>query len=434
MKVGFVSLGCCKNLVDSEIIMGMLRENGHEIVSNPKAAEAIVINTCGFIEPAKEESINTIFEMASYKEANLKKLIVCGCLAQRYTETLEQEIPEIDAIIPIREYDHLAEHLKNILEDEGKGSFYKSERVLSGKPWHAYIKISDGCSNRCTYCAIPLIRGDQKSRTIEDIIQEAKQLADAGIKELTLIAQDTTKYGLDNYGKLMLATLIREIDKIEGFHWIRILYMYPDEIEDDVLVAMKESKKVLPYFDIPMQHANNEQLLSMNRRGTKEDVLKLVEKIHSMFENPTLRTTMIVGFPKESEEAFEELVDFIKEVKWDRMGAFTYSKEEDTPAYDFDGEIPEEIQQRRLARLMEVQKEISLSNNQAKIGKTIEVLVEEKEALNNKYRGRSSADAPDEVDGQVIFTCDEDLELGSFVQVKIQDASEYDLFGTWIES
>lgn len=434
MKVGFVSLGCCKNLVDSEIIMGMLRENGHEIVSNPKAAEAIVINTCGFIEPAKEESINTIFEMASYKEANLKKLIVCGCLAQRYTETLEQEIPEIDAIIPIREYDHLAEHLKNILEDEGKGSFYKSERVLSGKPWHAYIKISDGCSNRCTYCAIPLIRGDQKSRTIEDIIQEAKQLADAGIKELTLIAQDTTKYGLDNYGKLMLATLIREIDKIEGFHWIRILYMYPDEIEDDVLVAMKESKKVLPYFDIPMQHANNEQLLSMNRRGTKEDVLKLVEKIHSMFENPTLRTTMIVGFPKESEEAFEELVDFIKEVKWDRMGAFTYSKEEDTPAYDFDGEIPEEIQQRRLARLMEVQKEISLSNNQAKIGKTIEVLVEEKEALNNKYRGRSSADAPDEVDGQVIFTCDEDLELGSFVQVKIQDASEYDLFGRWIES
>lgn len=434
MKVGFVSLGCCKNLVDSEIIMGMLRENGHEIVSNPKVADAIVINTCGFIEPAKEESINTIFEMASYKEANLKKLIVCGCLAQRYTETLEKEIPEIDAIIPIRDYDKLAEHLKPILEDEGKGSFYKSERVLSGKPWHAYIKISDGCSNRCTYCAIPLIRGDQKSRTIEDIIQEAKQLADAGIKELTLIAQDTTKYGLDNYGKLMLATLIREIDKIEGFHWIRILYMYPDEIEDDVLVAMKESKKVLPYFDIPMQHANNEQLLSMNRRGTKEDVLKLVQKIHSMFENPTLRTTMIVGFPKETEEAFEELVDFIKEVKWDRMGAFTYSKEEDTPAYDFDGEIPEEIQQRRLARLMEVQKEISLSNNQAKIGKTIEVLVEEKEALNNKYRGRSSADAPDEVDGQVIFTCDEDLELGSFVQVKIQDASEYDLFGTWIES
>lgn len=434
MKVGFVSLGCCKNLVDSEMIMGMLRENNHTIVSNPAVADAIIINTCGFIEPAKEESINTIFEMAKYKENNLKKLVVCGCLAQRYTETLKEEIPEIDAIIPIRDYDNLAGILKDILDDEGKGGFCKSERVLSGKPWHAYIKISDGCSNRCAYCAIPLIRGDQKSRTIEDVVEEAKHLASIGIKELTLIAQDTTKFGLDNYGKLKLADLIREVDKIEGFNWIRILYMYPDEIEDDVLVAMKESKKVLPYFDIPMQHANNEMLVSMNRRGTKEDVLKLVEKIRDMFENPTLRTTMIVGFPGETEEAFEELVDFVKEVKWDRMGAFTYSKEEDTPAYDFDGEIDEAIQNERLSRLMSIQRDISLEINKSKIGRVIEVLVEEKEGLTNKYRGRSSADAPDEVDGQVIFTCDKELELGSFVKVQITDASEYDLFGVWKES
>lgn len=430
MKVGFVSLGCCKNLVDSEMIMGMLRENGHQLVAEPRQADAIIINTCGFIEPAKEESINTIFEMAQYH----KKLIVCGCLAQRYTDVLKEEIPEIDAIIPIRDYKDLAERLKEVLNDEGKGSFGKSERVLTGNPWQGYIKISDGCSNRCAYCAIPLIRGDQKSRPIEDIIEEAKYMASIGVKELTLIAQDTTKYGLDNYGSLKLADLIRAVDQVEGLHWIRILYMYPDEIEEEVLMAMKESKKVLPYFDIPMQHANDRLLKRMNRRGTKEDVLQLVDKIHSMFENPTLRTTMIVGFPTETEEEFKELIDFIKEVKWDRMGAFTYSKEEDTPAYAEVDEIDPVVQEDRLARLMAVQKEISLARNQAKIGQVIEVLVEEKEALNNKYRGRSSADAPDEVDGQVIFTCDEDLELGTFVQVEIQEASAYDLIGTWKES
>lgn len=434
MKVGFVSLGCCKNLVDSEMIMGMLKENHHQIVSNPRQAEAIIINTCGFIESAKEESINTIFEMAKYKEDKLKKLIVCGCLAQRYTSQLTEEIPEIDAVIPIRDYSELANRLQELLHDEGKGNFYKSERLLSGKPWHAYLKISDGCSNRCAYCAIPLIRGDQKSREIPDIVEEAKYLASIGVKELTLIAQDTTKYGLDNYNELKLAELIKEVDKIEGFHWIRILYMYPDEIEEKVLEAMRESKRVLPYFDIPMQHANNRLLKSMNRRGTKEDVLVLIHKIRTMFPDATLRTTMIVGFPGETEEEFEELIDFIKEVKWDRMGAFTYSKEEDTPAYDFPDEIDEDIQNERLSALMEIQREISLEKNKEKIGKVIEVLVEEKEGLTNRYRGRSKADAPDEVDGQVIFRCDEDLDMGSFVQVVITDAKEYDLFGIWKES
>lgn len=431
MKVGFVSLGCCKNLVDSEKIMGMLRRNGHTIVSDPKQANAIIVNTCGFIESAKEESINTIFEMASYKKKNLEKLIVCGCLAQRYTKALREEIPEIDAVIPIREYDKLASTLQKMLGSDT--ALDKSERVLSGNPWSAYVKISDGCSNRCSYCAIPLIRGSQKSRTIEDIMEEVNELADMGVKELTLIAQDTTKYGLDNYGKLMLPELLRQVSKVEGLHWIRILYMYPDEIVDDVLQAMSESEKIIPYFDIPMQHANNRMLKLMNRRGPKEDVLRVVDKIHTMFPDATLRTTMIVGFPTESEDEFNELVDFIKEIKWDRMGAFTYSKEEDTPAYSMDGQIDEKVQQDRLARLMAVQEEISKEKNKEKIGKVIEVLVEEKEGLVDRYRGRSKADAPDEVDGQVIFTSDKPLELGSFVHVKIEDAKAFDVYGVCVD-
>ena len=431
MKVGFVSLGCCKNLVDSEKIMGMLRRNGHTIVSDPKQANAIIVNTCGFIESAKEESINTIFEMASYKKKNLEKLIVCGCLAQRYTKALREEIPEIDAVIPIREYDKLASTLQKMLGSDT--ALDKSERVLSGNPWSAYVKISDGCSNRCSYCAIPLIRGSQKSRTIEDIMEEVNELADMGVKELTLIAQDTTKYGLDNYGKLMLPELLRQVSKVEGLHWIRILYMYPDEIVDDVLQAMSESEKIIPYFDIPMQHANNRMLKLMNRRGPKEDVLRVVDKIHTMFPDATLRTTMIVGFPTESEDEFNELVDFIKEIKWDRMGAFTYSKEEDTPAYSMDGQIDEKVQEERLARLMAVQEEISKEKNKEKIGKVIEVLVEEKEGLVDRYRGRSKADAPDEVDGQVIFTSDKPLELGSFVHVKIEDAKAFDVYGVCVD-
>lgn len=429
MKVGFISLGCCKNLVDSEQIMGMLKENGHELVSSVRDAQAIIINTCGFIEPAKEESLQTIFEMAKYKEKNLEKLIVVGCLAQRYTDTLREEIPEVDAVIPIRDYDDLATELSGILGGQPKAVYGKSDRLLSGNPWHAYLKISDGCSNHCTYCAIPLIRGEQVSRSIEDVVTEAKYLASIGVKELTLIAQDTSKYGLDNYGSLQLANLIREVDKIEEFHWIRILYMYPDEIEDDVLLAMKESKHVLPYFDIPMQHANNRLLKKMNRRGTKEDVLTLVSKIRSMFEHPTLRTTMIVGFPSETEEEFNELMDFVREVKWNRMGAFVYSKEEDTEAFDMTPEVDEDVAQRRLDVLMQLQKSISFENNKKFIGSTIEVLVEEKEGLIDRYRGRSKADAPDEVDGQIIFTSEKPLELGQFVKVKITEAKEFDLIG-----
>ena len=434
MKIGFVSLGCCKNLVDSEEIMGMLQANGHQIVAEPSQAEAIIINTCGFIEPAKEESIATIFEMAQYKKKRLKKLIVCGCLAQRYTEALTTEIPEIDAVIPIRDYGQFARRLQSVLGEGSAKEMDPDQRVLSSMPYRAYLKISDGCSNHCTYCAIPLIRGDQVSKTMEEVLAEARHLVQLGVKELTLIAQDTTKYGLDNYGSLKLAELIRKVDQIEGLHWIRILYMYPDEIDDELLKAMKESSKVLPYFDIPMQHANARMLKAMNRRSTKEEVQKLVSKIREMFEEPTLRTTMIVGFPSETEEEFEELVDFIKEIQWDRMGAFTYSKEEDTPAYDLPDPVDPQVAQRRLDRLMQIQEEISAQKTKQKIGQIVEVLVEEKEALRNRYRGRSKADAPDEVDGQVIFTSEKDLEIGSFAQVQITEAKTFDLVGICLDS
>ena len=427
MKVGFVSLGCSKNLVDSEEMMGMLKAAGHILVSDPRHAEAIIVNTCGFINPAKEESIRTIFEMTRYAD----KVIVTGCLAQRYEKELREQIPEVAAVVPLKDYAKLPAILKDILNQESEVPYLKQYRTISGNPWSAYVKVSDGCSNRCAFCAIPLIRGNQHSKLIHEVREEAEYLASSGVTELTLIAQDTTKYGLDNYGQLMLADLLRELNDIEGIHWIRILYMYPDEIEDDLLEAMRASKKVVPYFDIPMQHANNRLLKKMNRRGTKEDVLALTRKIRAMFPEAVLRTTVIVGFPSETEEEFNELLDFIREVRWDRLGAFTYSREEDTPADKMDDQIDESIAADRLNRLMAVQKEISQESNRNKIGKVMEVLVEEQEALTGRYRGRSMADAPDEVDGQVIFTASSAVECGTYVPVRITDATQYDLIGIY---
>lgn len=429
MKIGFVSLGCSKNLVDSEKIMGMLKEGAHEMVSDPSLAEAIIINTCGFINPAKEEAINTIFKMAEYKKQNCKKLIVVGCLAQRYKDTLEAEIPEIDAVISIKEYPHIHEILGQLLDGHDLVSYAKAERLVSSKPWTAYLKIAEGCSNRCTYCAIPLIRGDNVSFPMEQLLEEAKELAARGVKELVLIAQDTTKYGLDLYGRLALLDLLKKLHDIEGFHWIRILYMYPDEIEPELIEGMAKLPKVLPYFDIPMQHANNRMLEAMNRRGTKEEVLRLVDNIRNTFAHPTLRTTFIVGFPTESEADFEELLQFAKDVRWDRMGAFTYSPEEDTPAYSMPDAIDETLKEARLAALMKEQERISLQNQQAMVGQVLEVLVEDQDGLRGVYRGRSVHDAPDEVDGIVMFTSDRMINFGEFVQVKITEALPHDLKG-----
>lgn len=431
MKVGFISLGCSKNLVDSENIMGMFR-GVHELVNDPKEAEAIVINTCGFIESAKTEAINTILEMAEYKKANLKKLIVVGCLAQRYKDELEAEIPEVDAFVSIKEYPHLHEILEYHLGEPLK-VYNKNERLLSSKPYTAYMKIAEGCSNCCTFCAIPLIRGGNVSYPKDDLVAQAKTLAKSGVKELVLIAQDTTKYGLDLYGKLSLLDLLEELNTIDGLHWIRILYMYPDEIEDSLIDGMKQLEKVIPYFDIPMQHANNELLKKMNRRGTKEAVMNTVAKIRETWKHPTLRTTFIVGFPGESDSDFEELCQFVKDARWDRMGAFTYSPEEDTKAYDMDNQIDDTIAQTRLDQLMRLQKDIALENNRAFIGEKVEVLVESQEGLTGKYRGRSKMNAPDEVDGMVIFTSDEVLFFGSFVTVEVTDALPYDLIGKHVK-
>lgn len=428
MKIGFVSLGCSKNLVDSETMMGMLVQGGHELVNDPSLAEAIIINTCGFIDPAKEEAINTILEMAEYKKSNLKKLIVVGCLAQRYKDDLEQEMPEVDRFITIKEYPSLHEILKEELGND-LTSYNKSERLISSKPWTAYLKIAEGCSNRCTYCAIPLIRGDNVSYPLEEIVDQAKSLAVKGVKELVLIAQDTTKYGVDLFGRRALLDILQQVNAIEGLHWIRVLYMYPDEIDESLIEGMTKLEKVLPYFDIPMQHASNRMLKLMNRRGRKEDVTNTIKSIREHYQYPTLRTTFIVGFPTETQEEYEEIVDFVKDIRWNSMGAFTYSPEEDTPAYEMEDQIAEDIKEARLANLMSIQKDISLANNQAMIGEVIEVLVESQDGLVGKYRGRSSFNAPDDVDGLVIFKSDRVIEFGSFVKVKITDALPYDLIG-----
>lgn len=428
MKVGFVSLGCSKNLVDSEKMMGMLQSGNHEIVNDPKEAEAIIINTCGFIDPAKEEGVNTILEMAEYKHENCEKLIVVGCLAQRYKDQLESELPEIDRIVSIKEYDRLHEILEVELGENLK-SYQKSERLVATKPWTAYLKIAEGCSNGCTYCAIPLIRGGNVSYPMEKLIEEAKHLASTGVKELVVIAQDTTKYGLDIYGKYALKDLLAELNKIEEFKWIRVLYMYPDEINDELIDEMTQLDKVVPYFDIPMQHAADRVLKLMNRRGSQADALALINKLRTKFENPILRSTYIVGFPSETEEDFAELVNFTKEVKWDALGAFTYSPEEDTYAATMADSLAEEVKQARLAEIMKLQSEIALANNQRYVGQEIEVLVEAQDGLRGEYRGRSRMSAPDEVDGIVKFKSDRVIKFGEIVKVKVTSALTYDLIG-----
>ncbi|MBQ7889920.1 MAG: 30S ribosomal protein S12 methylthiotransferase RimO [Erysipelotrichaceae bacterium] len=429
MKVGMISLGCCKNLVDSEKIMGLLVSAGCTIVSDAIDADVLVVNTCGFIEPAKEEAINTILEMAEYKEYNCKKLIVTGCLAKRYKDALIEEMPEVDAFIGVDEYEHLPEILHDVLGLDFPVTYGKCERLLSTNPWMAYLRIADGCDNRCSYCAIPLIRGNYRSVPMETLLQEAQELADKGVKELVLIAQDTTRYGTDLYGRRCLPDLLKALDAIEGFHWIRVLYTYPDELDDELIEGMKDLKKVLPYFDIPIQHGDNEMLIAMNRRGTIESIQETIDKIKKLYPMPVFRTTMIVGFPGETEEMFENMMKFIKEVRWDRLGAFTYSHEEDTPSYYMPDEPAEEVKQERYHRLMALQKTISDEKANELIGQTLEVLVEKQDGLSGRYYGRSVHSAPDGIDGSIIFKSDRRIEFGTFVNVKILSAKDYDCFG-----
>lgn len=428
MKVGLVSLGCSKNLVDSENILGWFKANEHTIVSNLKDAEMIVVNTCGFIEPAKQEGIETILEMAEYKNKNCKHLIVTGCLVQRYHQDLVEALPEVDAWVRIQDYPKIGELLEEKLHTPFKVVYGKQERLQSTQKHTAYLKIAEGCSNRCSYCAIPLIRGDMQSYPMEELLIEAQSMADKGVKECVIIAQDTSRYGLD-HGTRALPELLDKLNAIEGFHWIRLLYQYPDAITDDILDAMKRNSKVLPYFDIPIQHANNRLLKAMKRKGTKEQIREVIQKIRTVFPDAILRTTIIVGFPSETEAEFQEVLDFMEEIRFDRLGAFTYSPEEDTEAYAMEDSIDPSIKEERYHRLMRLQNLIALERMERWVGQEIEVCVESREPKTILYHGRSLHSAPDDVDGEVIFTADSLLKKGSFHQVKVTSVDAYDLYG-----
>ena len=431
MKVGFVSLGCSKNLVDTEKTIGIFKANNFEIVNNPEEAEVIVINTCGFIESAKEEAINTILEMAEYKKKKCKYLIAMGCLVERYKEELEKAIPEVDLWIKYSEYNSLWERIVNLLEGNKNIDKYNNfdaveERVISTGNNFAYLKIADGCSNRCTYCAIPYIRGPQISRKMEDIIKEANKLAKDGYKEIILIAQDTTKYGIDIYGKPRLAELLQELCKIDGIHWIRFLYAYPETIDDELIKVVKENEKICKYFDIPIQHISDTVLKRMNRQSDGKSIRRLIQKLRKEIPEVVIRTTVMVGFPGETKEDFEELYDFLKEAKFDKLGCFSYSKEDGTPAARIKEQIHPMTKKSRYNKIMALQQQISKENLERQIDREVEVLVEDKSFDGKTYIGRTYMDVP-EIDGIVYLKSNNNLQSGDFTKAKIIDVSSYDL-------
>lgn len=428
--VGMVSLGCAKNLVDSENMLGMLRDRGYEIVSDPAQAEIIFVNTCGFIESAKQESIDAIFEMAEYKKTGkLQKLFVTGCLAQRYADALASEMPEVDGFMGVADYARLYDMLdeamagkRPIYMNDGE-RFFNSGRVLTTAPYSAYVKISDGCNNRCTYCAIPLIRGNYASRPFDDIVSECRRLASEGVTEITLIAQDTSRYGCDFGDKhFMLPELLRAVSEIEGVHWVRVLYCYPDSTEDRLLDEIASNPKVAPYLDLPLQHINDPILKAMNRRGSADWIKSRIAECKK--RGLTLRTTMIVGFPGETDEQFEELLQFVKDARFDRLGAFTYSPEEGTKAAVMPNQIDEDVKLARLDQIMMLQQAISMELLEQRIGEVCEVLVEGRDE--DGWYGRSIREAP-ESDGCIHLITDLELTPGSYIQARIVSADAYDL-------
>ena len=440
LKIALESLGCSKNLMDAEIMTGILKEKGYEFVEEFAEANIIIVNTCGFIRDAKQESIDTIVELSQLKEfGKLKYLIVTGCLAQRYADELLEEIPEIDAIVGTGNFMNISEIIdrleseKNVTEI-GNIEFAFDEtlpRYVSTPEHMAYLKIGEGCSNHCTYCIIPKLRGKYRSRKIEDIVEEAKTLAAEGVKELVVIAQDTTRYGEDLYGEAKLAELLEELAGIEGIKWIRIMYSYPESITEKLIDVIAAHDNICSYFDMPIQHASNRVLKRMNRRTSKEDIRNKVDMIRSKIPDAVIRTTVIVGFPGETEEDLEELIEFMKEIKFDRLGAFAYSREEGTPADRMDGHMDEEIKEERRDRVMMVQQAISEEINQKREDKVFEILIEE-EAEEGVYVGRTQGDA-EEIDSVVYVNSDEELEIGSFVNVYITEAMEYDLIGDVVD-
>ena len=433
MKIGMVSLGCAKNRVDAELMLGVLVKEGFELESDPAKADAIIVNTCGFIEAAKQESIDTILEMADYKNDNCKALIVTGCLSKRYKDDLPEGLPEVDAFLGIGEGEKIAQVVRECVAgkrivDADAGFKYIEDvsRVLTTPGYTAYVKIADGCNNRCAFCAIPYIRGNYISRTMENIEREVRELAANGVKEVVLIAQDTTYYGKDLYHKPMLAELLRRVAAIDGIHWVRALYCYPELIDDELLRVMKEEPKVCPYLDIPLQHINDKVLKEMNRRGDSKLIRGLYKKIRDL-GGFALRTTMIAGFPGETEEEFNELQDFVKECPFDRLGVFAYSEEEGTPAGIREDQVPMRTRKSREGKIMRAQKKISKAFNKSRIGSVCEVLVEGQED-SGLYYGRSQWEAP-ETDGKVYIKLADGLEIGSFVNVQIVDAEDYDVTG-----
>ena len=435
-KISMVSLGCPKNQVDAEKMLRTLADAGFEISPQEAEADAIIINTCGFIEEAKKEAIENILEAAEYKKTGkCKALIVTGCLAERYRDDVTEEIPEVDVCVGIACNDKIAGIVTDALNGRQENRFgnkedfpLEGERMLGGYPFSTYLKIAEGCNNCCTYCAIPKIRGKLRSRSIESCVEEAKHLAAAGVKELTVVAQDTTAYGEDLYGKPMLAALLRELCKIEGLHWIRMLYTYPDRITDELLDAVATEEKLVPYFDIPIQHVNEDIIKRMNRTGNRESLLALLQKIRERVPGVTIRTTLITGFPGETKEQFEELCDFVKEVRFDRLGCFAYSAEEDTVAAGFADQVDEQTKIDRMENIMELQMRISAEKNKEKIGTVTEVLIEGWDDYIKCYFGRTPADAP-EVDGKIFFMADRPLVIGDFVTVRVNDNLDYDLLG-----
>ena len=429
MKIGFISLGCSKNLVVTEEMIGLFKKSNYEIVNDVNEADMLLINTCGFIESAKDEGIQTILEYADYKQNNLKYLIVTGCLVERYEDELRKEIPEVDLFVSIKDYDKLWEKVTSLVEkNKYEGELDYFDRVITTGDTMAYLKIAEGCSNYCTYCAIPYIQGKYVSRKYEDIIKEAKMLAKKGIKELVVIAQDTTKYGIDLYGKSRLAELLKDLENIEGIKWIRFLYSYPETITDELINVVKNSHKICHYFDLPIQHISDDILKKMNRKSDGNSIRNLLIKLREEIPDVILRTTLIVGFPGETEEQFNELALFVKESKFDRLGAFAYSAEDGTPAAKFENQVDEDIKDKRRNKIMEIQQKVSNSLLKERIGKEYECLIENVTDDGKYFIGRSYMDVPSE-DGVIFIKYNSRYMINDFVNVKVISSLDYDLIG-----
>lgn len=436
-KVGMISLGCPKNQVDAEHMLAMMDAEGWEIVDYVDGCDVVIVNTCGFIDDAKKEAIENILDMVELKkEGVISKIIVTGCLAQRYKDEIVKEIPEVDAVVGIGANGDIIKTVEEVMSGVDTIEKYppqcelplEGQRILTTPQYWAYLKIGEGCSNRCTYCTIPSIRGNMRSRSMENVIDEAKQLAELGVKELILIAQDTTSYGLDLYGELKLPELLNELCKIKSIEWIRLLYCYPDRITDELIETMKNQEKIVNYIDLPLQHADDKILKAMNRRGDQALIRSVISKLRSEIPDVVIRTTFIVGFPGEGEEEFETLAEFVNEIEFDRLGVFTFSPQEGTPAYDMDNQVEDDVKTRRGEVIMQDQYSIMEEKNNEKIGKTYKVVVEDYDGYSDSYTGRTYMDAP-EIDGLVKFTSHKDLDIGDFVDVEIFDIEDYDLIG-----